>query len=170
MSSVSNAAQGILADHNAEARDRIVELLKQAYFAELETVINYVTNSTNPDGIRAMEIRESLATDVQEELGHAQQFAARIKELYGVVPSSVDFVAKQATLAPPEHQTDIPHVIRGVIDAETSAIELYNEIIEVTDGVDPVTNDMVIAILRDEEGHRRLFEGFLREYEAAGLA
>jgi bacterioferritin len=33
-----------------------------------------------------------------------------------------------------------------------------------------VTNDMVIAILRDEEGHRRLFEGYLREYEAEGLA
>ncbi len=39
-----------------------------------------------------------------------------------------------------------------------------------TEGVDPVTNDMGIAILRDEEGHRRLFEGYLREYEAEGLA
>ncbi len=39
-----------------------------------------------------------------------------------------------------------------------------------TDGVDPVTQDMVIAILHDEQGHRRLFEGFLREYEAEGLA
>jgi len=29
---------------------------------------------------------------------------------------------------------------------------------------------MAIAILRDEEGHRRLFEGFLREYQANGLA
>jgi bacterioferritin len=29
---------------------------------------------------------------------------------------------------------------------------------------------MVIAILRDEQGHKRLFEGFLKEYEAAGLA
>ena len=29
---------------------------------------------------------------------------------------------------------------------------------------------MVIAILRDEEGHRRLFEGFLREYEVEGFA
>ena len=36
--------------------------------------------------------------------------------------------------------------------------------------VDPVTADMVTAILRDEEGHRRLFEGFLRELEADGLA
>jgi bacterioferritin len=29
---------------------------------------------------------------------------------------------------------------------------------------------MVITILRDEEGHRRLFQGFLREYEAEGTA
>jgi bacterioferritin len=29
---------------------------------------------------------------------------------------------------------------------------------------------MAIAILRDEEGHRRLFEGYLREYEAEGIA
>ncbi len=165
-----NASQGILSDDSAEAREQIVELLKQAYFAELETVINYVTNSTNPDGLRAQEIKESLLQDVQEELGHAQQFAARIKELYGVVPSSVDFVANQTALAPPADQTDLAHVIKGVIEAETSAIELYNHIIDVTDGVDPVTNDMVIAILRDEEGHRRLFEGFLREYQADGLA
>jgi bacterioferritin len=41
---------------------------------------------------------------------------------------------------------------------------------EFTDDIDPVTNYMVIAILRDEEGHRRLFEGFLREYEIEGLA
>jgi bacterioferritin len=36
-------------------------------------------------------------------------------------------------------------------------------------GADYVTQDMVIGILRDEERHRRLFEGFLREYEAEGL-
>jgi bacterioferritin len=29
---------------------------------------------------------------------------------------------------------------------------------------------MVIAILHDEEGHRRRFEGFLREYEVEGRA
>ena len=62
------------------------------------------------------------------------------------------------------------HVVKGVIAAETGAIEHYNRIIEATDGVDWVTQDMVIDILRDEEGHRRLFEGYLREYEAEGLA
>ncbi|MBA3389969.1 MAG: rubrerythrin [Actinomycetota bacterium] len=162
--------EGVLSQANADKRDQIVELLKQAYFAELETVINYVTNSVNPDGVRAQEIKEALEEDVQEELGHAQQFASRIKDLYGTVPGSLDFQAVQTTLQPPEDQVDVVHVIKGVIDAETSAIELYTQVIEETEGVDPVTQDMVITILHDEQGHRRLFEGFLREYAAEGLA
>jgi bacterioferritin len=166
----NRGSEGILSQEMAEKRDEIIELLKQAYFAELETVINYVTNSVNPDGVRAQEIKEALEEDIQEELGHAQQFAQRIKELYGVVPGSMDFKAEQQFLQPPEEQTDVVHVIKGVIDAETKAIELYTQIVDVTDDVDLVTQDMVIEILHDEQGHRRLFEGFLREYEAEGLA
>src|SRR4051794_24916801 len=165
-----NASQGILADEQTEKREEIVELLKKAYWMEIETVMSYIANSVNPDGVRAQEIIESLNEDIQEELGHAQQFAARIKELYGVVPGSQDFTAEQSYLQPPDRQTDIVHVIKGVIEAETGAIEHYNRVIEETESVDPVTNDMVIAILRDEEGHRRLFEGYLREYEAEGKA
>ena len=166
----TRTTQGILSEDKAEKRDEIIELLSKAYWMEMETVMSYVANSVNPDGVRAQEIRESLAEDVQEELGHAHQFANRIKELYGVVPGSLDFSAEQTFLQPPDDQTDVVHVIKGVIDAETGAIEHYNRIIEAADGVDWVTQDMVIEILHDEEGHRRLFEGFLREYEAEGLA
>lgn len=170
MSTTRNASQGILADARTAEREQIIELLKKAYWMEIETVINYITNSTNPDGVRAQEVIESLKQDIQEELGHAQQFAQRIKDLYGVVPGSLDFQPEQTYLQPPTHQTDIVHVIKGVIEAENGAIDHYNQIIEATEGIDPVTNDMVIAILADEEGHRRLFEGYLREYEAEGLA
>src|SRR4051795_8879142 len=164
------AGAGILADENTEKREEIIGLLTKSYWMEIETVMSYIANSANPDGVRAQEIIESLREDIQEELGHAQQLASRIKELYGVVPGSLEFKAEQAYLQPREHQTDVVHVIKGVIEAETGAIEHYNAIIEATEGTDPVTNDMVIAILRDEEGHRRLFEGYLREYEAEGLA
>ena len=151
-----SSREGILSDDKRDQREALIELLTKAYWMELETVMSYLANSINPDGVRAQEIKESLEQDIQEELGHAQQFGQRIKELYGVVPGSLDFVAV--------------HVIRGVIEAETGAIEHYNQIIEFTDGIDFVTQDMVIDILRDEEGHRRLFEGFLREFEAEGLA
>ena len=153
----NRGSEGILSQEMAGKREEIIELLKQAYFAELETVMNYVTNSVNPDGVRAQEVKESLEEDIQEELAHAQQFAQRIKELYGVVPGSMDFRAEQRFLQPPKEQTDVVHVIKGVIDAKTSAIELYTRIVETTDEVDLVTQDMVIDILRDEQGHSRFF-------------
>ena len=162
--------QGILSEDMKAEREQVIEMLTKAYWMEMETVMSYTANSINPDGVRAQEIIESLEQDVQEELGHARQFGERIKELYGVVPGSLDFKPEQTYLQPPQQQTDIVHVIKGVIEAESGAIEHYNAIIEFTEGKDPVTQDMVIDILRDEEGHRRLFEGFLREYKAEGLA
>jgi bacterioferritin len=161
---------GILSDELSDERKQLIEMLTKAYWMEIETVMSYIANSINPDGVRAQEIIESLEEDIMEELGHARQYGERIKELYGVVPGSLDFSAEQSFLQPPGEQTDIVHVIKGVIEAEGGAIEHYNKIIEFCEGKDPVTQDMVIAILHDEEGHRRLFEGFLREYELEGLA
>src|ERR1700712_1442301 len=140
-------SKDILAEENKAEREKLVEMLEKAYWMEIETGMSYVANSTNPDGVRAMEIKESLQTDITEELGHAQQFAARIKELYGVVPGSMEIKPEQDYLQPPEEQTDIPHVVRGVIEAEAGAISFYNDIIEFAAEHDPVTEDMVIAIL-----------------------
>jgi bacterioferritin len=162
--------RGVLAEENEAKRRKLIDMLAKAYWMEMETVMSYIANSVNPDGLRAQEIVESLAADIQEELDHAQEFAKRIKELWGVVPGSMEFQAAQTYLQPPERQTDIVHVVKGVIEAEKGAIEFYNEIVDFTDGFDPVTQDMVIGILRDEEGHLRLFEGFLREFEHDGLA
>jgi bacterioferritin len=170
VSDTATSSMDIMARDHSDQREQVIGLLKKAYWMEIETVMSYIANSINPDGVRAMEIRESLEEDIQEELGHAQQFAARIKELYGVVPGSLEFAAEQTYLQPADDQVDVVHVIKGVIEAEQGAIEFYSRIVEETDEIDPVTNDMVIAILHDEQGHKRLFEGFLREYEKEGLA
>jgi bacterioferritin len=167
MATIASAQRGILSPDKQADREQLVKLLTKAYWMEIETVMSYIANSINPDGVRAQEIIEALEEDIQEELGHARQFGQRIKELYGVVPGSLDFQAEQNYLQPPEDQIDIVHVIEGVIEAENGAIDHYNKIIEFCDGRDPVTQDMVIDILRDEEGHRRLFEGFLREFKTA---
>ena len=41
-------------------RDRLIEMLTRAYWMEIETVMSYISNSINPDGVRAQEIIESL--------------------------------------------------------------------------------------------------------------
>jgi len=75
--------EGILAEENRDKREQTLELLTKGYWMEIETVMSYIANSVNPDGVRAQEIIESLEEDIQEELGHAQQFADRIKERLG---------------------------------------------------------------------------------------
>ena len=146
-------------------RKQIVDLLTQAYWMEIETVQNYIANSVNLDGVRAEEIKKSLAADVTEELGHAQQFAQRVKTLYGKVPGSRNFKSSQPFLQPPADTTDVAAVIKGVIQAEQGAIDHYMKIIDACSNADPVTADMVTTILADEEGHMRMFEGFLKEYD-----
>jgi bacterioferritin len=162
-------SQGILSEDNRAKREELIGMLTTAYWMEMETVMSYLANSINPDGIRAREVVEALEEDIEEELGHARRFGQRIKELYGVVPGSLDFSAEQKYLQPPEKQTDIVHIVKGVIEAEKGAIEHYNKIIDFANELDWVTQDMVIEILHDEERHLRLFEGFLREFKADGL-
>ncbi len=146
-------------------RKEIIDLLTKGYWMELETVMSYIANSVNLDGVRAEEIKKSLAADITEELAHAQQFGQRIKTLYGKVPGSAEFRSQQTYLQPPAENTDVTAVIKGVIQAEQGAIDHYMKIIDACSNADPVTADMVTTILGDEERHMRMFEGFLREYE-----
>lgn len=144
---------------------RIIQELVTAYAMELETVQNYIAASVNLDGVRSDVIKKALAADVATELTHAQQLAARIKTIGGLVPGSLDLPRNQKSLQPRKDTTDIVAVIKGVIAAEESAIAQYTKIIKLCDGVDFVTQDMIIGILGGEEDHRREFIGFLKEYE-----
>lgn len=101
--------------------ERIIEALTDAYWGEIETVMNYIANSEHLDGFRAKHIKTSLGQDVLEEIGHAQQLAKRIKTLGGAVPGSMRFTPGQTSLQPPAETTDVITVVNGVIDAERSA-------------------------------------------------
>ena len=146
-------------------RESIVSQLKHAYAGELETVQNYLANSVDLDGVRAEEIKKALSADIQEELGHATMLAKRIKVLGGRVPGSLELEREQTYMQPPGDSTDLITVIKGVIAAEDAAIEGYEKIIELCDKVDPVTQDLAVTLLGDEQEHRRAFVGYLTEFE-----
>src|SRR5687768_3253690 len=90
-----------------QKRQEIIQLLTAAYWMEIETVMNYISSSVNLDGVRAEEIKKSLAADVTAEIGHAQQFARRIKNLSGITPGSFEFKPSQKSLQPPAATTDV---------------------------------------------------------------
>jgi len=145
-------------------KDQIVTHLVKAYNMEVETVLNYLAISLDLEGVRAEFIKQALATDIQEELNHAQQLGHRIKQLGGSVPGSLSLKMDQRSLQPPGDTTDVVDVIRGVLKAEEDAINHYRTIIKQTDGDDYVTQDLAITLLAAEEEHRQQFEGYLKEY------
>lgn len=142
----------------------VVEELITSYTMELETVTNYLANSIMLDGVRAEEIKKALAADVDAELQHARELGDRIKQLGGAVPGSMTLNRTQQGLQPPADTTDVITVIEGVIAAEDAAIEQYYRIIRRCEGEDYVTQDLAIRLAADEETHRTLFRGFLKEY------
>jgi bacterioferritin len=147
--------------------DEVVRLLKKAYGDEIETVMNYMTNSIVLDGVRAEEIKESLQADIQEELGHAEQLGQRLKQLEERPPASGEFTARQDSLQPPADSTDVLSVIEGVIEAEEDAIQTYRDLIDAAEAADdPVTEDLAVTLLADEEAHRTEFRAFRKEYRA----
>lgn len=147
--------------------DQVVKLLRKAYSDEMETVINYQTNAIVLDGVRAEEIKESLQQDIQEELTHAEQLGQRLKQLGARPPASDEFVARQESLQPPEDSTDVLAVINGVLDAEADAISTYADLIDAAEAAnDPVTEDLAVTILSDEEAHQTEFNGFKKEYQS----
>ena len=148
----------------AATKDQIIANLQKAYSMEVETVMNYLANSLDLEGVRAEFIKQALATDIQEEMGHAQQLGNRIKQLGGTIPGSLALTFGQKSLQPPKDSTDVLTVIKGVLQAEEEAIAQYNSLIKLTDGVDYVTQDLAITLLGQEEAHRQQFEGYLKEY------
>jgi bacterioferritin len=148
--------------------DEVTNTLKQAYMDELETVMNYLTNSIVLDGVSAEEVKESLRADIQEELGHAEMIGERLKQLEQRPPGSQEFEPRQASLQPPQDSTNVGEVITGVLDAENTAIDTYRSLVnQARDADDPVTEDLAVTILADEEAHRTEFRGFQKEYQSA---
>ena len=48
----STPSKGIFDSANLEARESVVELLRRAYWMEIETVMSYISASVNLDGVR----------------------------------------------------------------------------------------------------------------------
>jgi bacterioferritin len=140
-----------------------IALLLESYCMELETVMNYLANSVNLDGVRAEEIKKSLGADVPGEIAHAQQLANRIKQLGGHIPGSAS-LKMGGQIQPVTDTTDVVGVIKSVIAAEEAACAQYKKLIKAVEGEDYVTQDLCVRLLADEEEHLVQFKGFLKEY------
>jgi bacterioferritin len=139
----------------------IVTKLKKSYAMELESVQNYLANSIHLEGPQADEVKKALENALASELRHARRLASRIKILDGCVPGSLELPRDQHYLQPPINNRDSASVIRGALTATGAAIVHYQAIIRITDGLDYVTQDLLIELLAEEQERQGLFNQLL---------
>jgi bacterioferritin len=133
-------------------RSAVVRELIAAYWHEIETVSNYVASSTNRAGVHGESIARSVRDAVASDLRHAQQVAVRLRRLHAAVPNPEEFATRQPRLRPPAEPVDNSSVLRGLIEAETSAIERYQRIAAAaSEAHDWVTRDLAARIMREKE-------------------
>lgn len=144
-----------------------MEQLREAYTHELEAVINYLTNSVVLEGILSEEVSNELLQDAQtDEIQHAVRLGNRIAILGGRPPYATEMNFERTSLEPPEDRTDYLKVVKGVIEAEKEAVQLYRKIAKLAaENEDFVTENLVVEILGEEEEHLHEFEGYLEEAE-----
>jgi bacterioferritin len=150
--------------------EEIITELKRSYAIELETMQNYLARSIDLEEAGAEPIIKSLEDEVTLKLKHARRLAKRINVLGGRLPGSLELSQDQNLSQPPLAETDTMTVIRGLIDANEVSIDQYQKLIRLTEGLDYVTQDMVIDLLSDEQALRRLFLSFLTQRERCTLA
>jgi bacterioferritin len=128
--------------------------LKKSYAMELESVQNYLANSIHLEGPSVDKVKKVLENAASGELKHARRLAKRIKVLGDRVPGSLELARDQNYLQPPIDSRDSATVIRGALTATDAAIAHYQAMIQITEDLDFVTQDLLIELLAEEQEQR----------------
>lgn len=147
------ARKGISILKGIEA-DEVIALLNRAYCDEWLAYYQYFSESKVVKGIMKDAAIAELDQHATDELRHANLVADRIIQLGGtpVIDPKDWFKYANCTYEAPTKPDVIP-VLEQAIKGEQCAIEVYSNIIDLTQGKDIVTYDIASQILTDEVEH-----------------
>ncbi len=133
-------------------RGTIIKLLNEALATELVCVLRYKRHYFMAGGINADTVAAEFLIHANEELGHADQIAARIVQLKGEPNFSPEGLSMRSHAEYVEGD-NLLDMIKEDLVAERIAIDSYGEMIQYIGDKDVTTRRMLEAILAKEEEH-----------------
>ena len=137
----------------------LIKELNSAYCDEWLAYYQYWVGAKVAEGKMFHVIAAELAEHAGEELAHAEKLAKRIIELGGTPVISPDLWLKESEcgyLAP--KNPDAMVLLKQNIQGERCAIEVYDKLLHMVMGKDPITEHLVREILEDELEHEQDLE------------
>jgi len=145
----------------------LLELLKKAYADEWIAYYAYKWAADTAHGMGAPHLTELADKIADEEEEHADELAERILELGGELPYGIEKLYDLANCKRvdyPEDMSDLKGILRGLVEAEGCAIEVYNKILKWLSPCydkDVKTFHLIEHILSEEIQHEEDFENLL---------
>lgn len=141
----------LTADYKLDV-DEAVGLLNEALATELVCVLRYRFHYFMASGIHSAGVAQEFLEHSDEELGHADRLAERIKQLGGKPEMNPDVIAKKSHSEYKEGTT-LADMLKEDLVAERIAIESYREMISYFGEQDSTSRRMLEDILAVEEEH-----------------
>jgi len=149
----------------------IIVAMKNALKEELNAWYGYMIVKEWLTGTDRKDIEKFYEDTAKDELeDHGYWLMKRIAQLDGTIeditasPSSWDS-AKHKYIAPTWNKgnIDIKRTLEDNIKNEEGAIETYEELVKMTEGIDPTSNSKLKEILADEQEHLKELKDFLSD-------
>jgi bacterioferritin len=143
---------GPVTDAYGADRERVVSVLNEALATELVCYLRYKRHFFTAQGLNAGPVAAEFLEHATQELGHADQIAARITQLQGDPDFNPNTLTARSHAEYVEGKTLID-MVREDLVAERVAIASYQEIARWLGDKDPTTRRLMEDILAIEEEH-----------------
>jgi bacterioferritin len=133
-------------------RKQVIGILNEALATEIVCVLRYKFHYFMASGIHSGPVKAEFLEHANEEQGHADQIAERIKQLGGK-PEMNPSILTSRSHSEYKEGNSLADMIREDLIAERIAIESYREIVQFLGDRDPTTKRLMESILAKEEEH-----------------
>ena len=146
--------------------DNLIEMLNKALADEWLAYYQYWVGAKVAKGPMRGDVATELLEHATEELGHAELLADRLIQLGGtplINPEEWHKMTNCGYEAPEDPYVEV--LLDQNIKAEQCAIEVYQQLTELTKDADPVTYEIVLSILTDEITHEEDLQALVEDIE-----
>ncbi|MDY0269911.1 ferritin-like domain-containing protein [Trichloromonas sp.] len=146
--------------------EELLKLLNKAFADEWLAYYQYWVGAKVAKGPMKDAIIAELLQHATEELGHANLVADRIIQLGGtpLTTPKVWFDWSNCGYDPPDDPF-VRTLLQQNIQAEQCAIGVYDQMMKLTEGKDPLTYNMALTILTQEVEHEEDLQALLEDLD-----
>lgn len=146
--------------------DNLIQTLNKALADEWLAYYQYWVGAKVAKGPMRGDVATELLEHATEELGHAELLADRIIQLGGtplLKPEDWYKMTNCGYEVPEDPYVEV--LLEQNIKGEQCAIDVYQQLTELTKDADPVTYEIVLSILTDEITHEEDLQALVEDIE-----